>query len=109
MVQIASDMKGVSLTPEDVLGYPTATVTGERSVNLTLTQSALEKLIWGPNKFQRVHMKSQGKGSAGFEYLLKELEPTGSQKIWILVSAFLVGCIAWGICLVAGVPRYRSR
>ena len=41
--------------------------------------------------------------------LLKELEPTGSQKIWILVSAFLVGCIAWGICLVAGVPRYRSR
>ena len=109
MVQIASDMKGVSLTPEDVLGYPTATVTGERSVNLTLTQSALEKLIWGPNKFQRVHMKSQGKGSAGFEYLLKELEPTGSQKIWILVSAFLVGCIAWGICLIAGVPRYRSR
>lgn len=109
MVQIGSDMKGVELTPDAVLGHPTATVTGERSVKIQLTQSALEKLLWGPNKYQRVHMKSQGENSAGFEYLLKELEPTGSQKVWILVVTFICGLIAWGICLIAGVPRYRSK
>jgi hypothetical protein len=98
--QIESEMKGVSLTPDAVLGSQSATVTGRRSVTLHHTDGALEKIVWGPNAFKRVHMKAHGDNSTGFEYLLKELEPTDSQQMWILFGSFMAGLIAWGICLI---------
>lgn len=109
LLQVQSDLKGLPLESEALLGNPTATVSGGRLVTVNIGSSAIEKIVWGPNRFKRVRMKAHGPDSPGFEYLLKELEPTASQKGWIIFVSFLAGCVAWGICIVAGVPRYRGR
>jgi hypothetical protein len=44
----------------------------------------------------------------GYEYLLRELEPTTGQKVGILVVVFFLSGIAWGLCVYLGPDAYRA-
>ncbi len=105
MIDIQNGLKGVKLDPDSVLGHPTVNL---QTRAWTHTQGALEGILWGEHTFQRIHMESHDKDGAGFAYLLREIEPTGWQRFWILVVTFLFGAVAWGICIWHGVPRFRS-
>lgn len=112
IVQLQNDLKGVELTPENLLGSPTASLTGNRSVSITHTNSVLEQILWGPNQFKRVHMKSGNKdGEVGFSYLLTEIEPTTGQMVMILLGVLFFAGIAWAFCIRNGVRsgRYNRR
>jgi hypothetical protein len=65
-------------------------------------QGALESIIFGANKFQRVRMTD-------YQYLAHEIEPSDGQKGWIYFFIVLFGAIAWGICIKVGTPAMRSR
>lgn len=106
LLQLQRDLQGAQITPEELLGWSTATVSGG-SVVTQLPKSLLADILWGTNKYQRVRMKEHGEGSPGYEYLLKELQPTTGQYVGILVCIFLAGLIAWAICARIGLPRMR--
>jgi len=109
IVDIQNTLPGTKLDPQSILGHPKAAVSGNGvTVSHPEPQGALERVLWGEHQFARVHMKSRGKGSVGYEYLLRELEPTGWQRFWILFVTVLFACIAWGICIAHGAPAYRS-
>ncbi len=106
LVDIRNKMKGVSLDVASVLGSPTVNLSTRQ---WTHTGGALETIIWGEHQYKRVHMGSlDGKASTGYAYLLREIEPTGWQKFWILFVTGIFGCIGWGICIMHGAPAYRS-
>lgn len=107
--QMSTDLKGVALEPEAMLGYPAAKVLGERQVQVNITQSALEKIIWGPNKFQRVRMKDHGPDSPGYAYLIKEIRPTTEQLLWIHFFVFLFTAACWTLCAYIGTPGLGHR
>lgn len=113
-VDVQSQLKGVKLDPQSVLGRPKASsLSGTLDIGYPDPKGALQLVLWGPNKFQRVHMGKPGEsGNIGYSYLLREVEPTGMQHFWVLFVTCVFGCVAWGICIYAGVPatrNYRSR
>ncbi len=101
VVQLQFDLKGANLDPATLLGYPKARVVSESKVDIQPAGSLLEKILWGPHKFARVHMKGND-GQSGFLYLQNEIEPTTGQKIGILFVMFLLSCGAWGITIRFG-------
>lgn len=111
LVQIESDLKGAELTPDGILGHASASFNaGELEVSNS--NGALEKLVWGPNQFKRVSMSGDGDDAAGFKYLLTEIEPTSGQKSMILFGVFIFALIGWGIAIYVGertghYGRYR--
>lgn len=108
LVDIQNQLPSTRLEPEAVLGNPKATLVNG-SVQVAHTQGALEKVIWGPNAFKRVHMGKPGEsGNVGYAYLLREIEPTGWQRFWIIFCQVLLSCIVWGVCIAYGAPAYRS-
>jgi hypothetical protein len=52
--------------------------------------------------------KLTDKGASGYAYLLREIVPTGWQRFWMLFSAFVAGCVTWGICIAHGTPMARA-
>ncbi len=110
MVQIQNDLKGAALDPKSLLGYPVAKVLSDDKVSVITSDGLLEKILWGQNKFSRVHMKPRD-GDGGFAYLLYELEPTSGQKTAILFAVLFFGLIGWGICIMVGdnTRRFRFR
>lgn len=114
--QIEQELKGVSLDPQTLLGNPEGSIavktdkaTGKpkQYVKVTNSSSELEKLIWGPYKFDRVHMTDKD-GDVGYSYLLMELQPTTVQIVFILLVITLLACIAWGICIAVGPQTYQA-
>ncbi len=99
LIEIRDKLKGTALTPEALLGPPTGTVV-DNTVQIKHVNGSLEKLVWGPHKFQRLQMRD-------YEYLKHEIEPTGWQKFWIYVVIVIFGCIAWAICIQVGTPALR--
>jgi len=106
LLQVQYDLKGVALDPVSLLGNPTAKVVSADKVQVTLSSSVLEKVLWGQNQFKRVRMKGDD-GESGFLYLLTEIEPTFGQKVGILCMMMFFAAIAWGICIVAGDNVFR--
>ena len=106
-IAIRSELKGVALTPEALLG----TVRGEfqpgkPQVRSVRSDGVIPALLWGDTnpatKFERISMagndaKDHG---GGFLYLASEIQPTTSQQIVIVICAFLLGLFAWGVCAV---------
>ncbi len=106
LLQIQYDLKGVALDPVSLLGNPTARVLSTDKVQVNLSSSVLEKVLWGQHKFERVRMGGDD-GKGGFYYLLTEIEPTTGQMIGILAVMLLFAGIAWGICIYAGDDVFR--
>jgi len=107
VLDVQNDLKGVALNPESILGSPRVASPG--SSQIVHSKGALENVFWGQHAFVRVHMDGHGKHGVGYAYLLKELEPTGWQRFWILFVTFLVSAVVWGVCIAHGVPVYRNR
>ncbi len=104
IIDIHDQMPGTPLDAASVLGPPRGELYadgGKTYVRVVHSQGKLDQIVFGPDKFQRVHMKD-------YSYLIHEIQPTTGQEIWILVVISLFGCIAWGICIAIGAPAYRS-
>lgn len=94
-LQIQRELPKTALTPEALLGPPSATLEG-RTPKIVHQESALEKLVaTGPNKFKRVHMKSKDGKGLSHEYLIWDMEPTTGQEICIYIVGFLVSLMIW--------------
>lgn len=107
LLELHNSLPGTPLDPQSLLGNPTATLVGGGGVRVNSTQGAIERILWGPNRFERVHMTDKH-GGVGYEYLLRELEPTTGQQVFILVVVTLLAGIAWGFCIYAGPDVYRE-
>jgi hypothetical protein len=108
LIDIRDQLTGTQLTPAAIYGPPTGELyvdpaTNDVKVRIHHSQGALDRILWGTNKFTRVKMTD-------YEYLSHEIEPTGGQKALIIFFNVLFGCIAWGICIHVGPQtfhRYR--
>lgn len=97
---------GIPLTPQSLLGNPTATKA--QGYKATLTDSALEKLLMGPDGFVRVCMTCKGKGEVGFSYLITELRPTTGQTVIIGGMIVVFSVPVWWLFMYFGTPTGRS-
>ncbi len=105
LIEIRDQLKGAPYDPRSILGVPhgeLTSVNGETKVHIVHgpDQGALESIIFGADKFQRVHMTD-------YQYLAHEIEPTDGQKGWIYFFIILFGIIAWGICVYVGPQTYH--
>jgi hypothetical protein len=107
LLDIEHNLQGTALSVDSILGRPMVNLGTHQWSN---TQSVLEQaVLWGPDAFVRVHMgKLTDKGASGYAYLLREIEPKGWQRFWMLFTAFVAGCITWGICIAHGTPMARA-
>jgi hypothetical protein len=109
LLQLQNDLKGQPLDPVVLLGHPHATLSAAQdSVTVTMGDGVVAKILTGENKFVRVRMDSHDKNSPGFEYLLREIEPTYWQWVGIIFGVFAFSCLVWGIAIFQGVPRLRE-
>ncbi len=108
VIDIQNQLPGTALTPQAILGSPYASLNGKGGVTVTNTDGALERIIWGPHAFKRVHMHSNTGQGAGYEYLLRELVPSTGQLIGILVVLTLFAGGAWGLAVYAGPDIYAA-
>lgn len=107
LIEIRDQLKGAPFDPRSILGVPQGELVndgGKTKVRIVHgpDQGALESIIFGANKFQRVRMTD-------YQYLAHEIEPSDGQKGWIYFFIVLFGVIAWGICIKVGTPAMRSR
>jgi hypothetical protein len=106
LVDLQQGLKGAKVDPLSILGDPTVNAsTGA----WTHSQGAIEKIVWGQDKFQRVHMGGkQDDKSAGYAYLVRELQPTFWQQVAILFVIGLLSVLVWCVGLPA-YDAYRQR
>ena len=106
VLDLQNGLKGKPLDPVSLFGHPTAGLNGS-SVNITIGDGTLQSILWGPHKFQRVHMggKDSNGSSQGFSYLLREIEPTTTEYVLILLGELLAACAAWGFAIYHPVAR----
>lgn len=90
LLQIQSDLKG-ALLDENLLGRPSIDLASEE---IKHTEGALESLLWGANAFERVSMSGDGNESAGFGYLMDDVEISAG-------AYFLIGF--FNLLLAAGI------
>jgi hypothetical protein len=102
LVDLQQGLKGAKVDPQSILGNPSVNAsTGA----WTHTQGAIEQIVWGQDKFQRVHMGG-GKDdkSAGYAYLVRELQPTFWQQVAILFVIGFLSVLVWCV----GLPVYDN-
>ena len=103
LLDIKNKLPGTALTPEAIFGPPMGSLyqdQGKTKVRIHHSAGALDKVLWGDNKFQRIRMRE-------YQYLSSEIEPTSGQKNLIIFFSVLFGCIAWGICIFAGPQTFH--
>lgn len=105
MIDVRDNLPGTKLTPEAIFGPPTGELyvdpqSQDVKVRLIHSQGALDRIMWGSNKFTRVRMTD-------YEYLSHEIEPTTGQQVLIVFMSVLFGCIAWGVCIYYGPNTYH--
>lgn len=98
-----------NLTPDAIFGTPRTTLTpaaneGEKAkvtVVLSTPRSALEDAMFGEaTKFKRPCMVCEDEedtGQVGYQDLIAQIEPSTSQRVWMVVIVCVFGLIAWGI------------
>lgn len=103
ILDVRNKLPGTALTPEAVFGPPRGSVAigGKTTVTIHHGNGALDQVLWGDNKFQRIRMRE-------YKYLSSEIEPTSGQKNLIIFLSVLFGCIAWGICIFVGPQTYHQ-
>ncbi|MBY0359532.1 MAG: hypothetical protein K2W82_16125 [Candidatus Obscuribacterales bacterium] len=101
LIDVRNKLPGAKLTAEAIFGPPSGALSGS-TVAISHGQGALENAIWGANTFDRVHMKD-------YDYLAFEIEPTDGQKMGIYIVIFILGCVAWGICIYTDSSSFQRR
>lgn len=104
VVDIASNLKGLPATPDAVLGQPYVVIGNgpdfKDGVKITLGSGAVERALWGPNKFVRVSMSGKD-GGMGYKYLADEIELSASQKRGIVTPITIFQFFVWSVAMGA--------
>lgn len=112
LLDAQNQLVGAHLDPETIFGHPVASfyknAEGKTKVKITHSNGALEKVLWGPNKFERVCMGCAGDKGVGYNYLKDQIKPTTGQNVLIILCTVFFSLIAWGICIAVGYPATRS-
>lgn len=93
LMQIQNTLKGESLE-KTLLGRPSIDLASE---TIKHTDGTLESLLWGSNTFERVSMSGDGDESAGFGYLMSDVQVGGWAYVFI---AFFNVMFAVGVLVV---------
>lgn len=119
-LDIHQDLPGTALTTDAVLGHPRAERLYKKpgkdyySVDIAHGSGALEKVIWGENKFDRICMKCDDPNETskvGYQYLKNEIQPSSLARFLMIFISFIIGAAAWfGVfyfCNPGGFPTTR--
>jgi hypothetical protein len=104
LFDLQHNLAGTAFTPSALFGDLTlkpAPAAKGYSVSSTGTEGALGKIVFGPDKFQRVHMSS-------LAYLKGDVALTGGEKFLIVFSDLLISIIAWAAIALWGIPAYQQ-
>lgn len=111
---LESDLQGAPLNAETLLGVPTVRFVNQRQANgkqkvvaqVVHSQGIVERDVWGPHGFHRVHMKCQKKQDhcVGFGYLSGDVQPTTGQKTLIGFMAFFFSFLVWAALAAVQLP-----
>lgn len=116
-------VKDIPLVPETLVGDVTGDFyqkskddgTTKLAVRGLHGEGVLERLLWGMDdestRYTRVSMTSNDLEDVGlgFTYLYNEIEPTTSQKAWILFFTFLGSAGIWYAAAEIGERTWRGR
>lgn len=115
-------LDGALFTPDAVFGHPRTVVTpapkegDDPIVNVTLSEpnSPLELAMFGSaTQFKRPCMKCEGEndaGGIGYKDLVAQIEPSTSQKTWMVVVVCAFSLIFWGfVAFTSVLERGRVR
>ena len=114
LTDLRNNLVGTALTPDALIGNPR--IKGDHKVERG--EGALENILWGPHKFDRVCMTCKDeKGKTGFQYLKGQIPLSGGQKWAIGFVTFFISLLIWGVMCVVDlhipdvlefeVPRLR--
>jgi len=118
LVAIRSQLEGLPLTPERVIG----TVRGEfyvpegdneRGVRGTGESGALRRVLWGLDDAQTAYARVSMSGDepddlgGGFLYLNSDIQPKPGQKVAIVIGTFLACCAVWMAFVVIGERKKK--
>lgn len=115
-VAIRSQLRGVALTPEALVGMVSGKVTlakGGVKVTSRYGNGALERILWGledpATKFKRVSMLAKDKDDvgSGFLYLSNEIDLRTGQKVGIIVIIFLLSLGVWAVLAASADLTWR--
>lgn len=104
ILDVREDLPGTQLTPEALLGHPRAAQLYQKPgssryhVEIAHSNGALEKVIWGEHKFERVCMTCDDPGESGkvgYQYLKNEIQPGGWARFWMDFFTLIVGAGLW--------------
>lgn len=107
--QLRNELRGLTLDPATLYGYPQPVIKSGKVKNVRDTESgAVSRILWGPNKFERVCMTCEDKSDegTGFTYLDAQIELTGIQKLIIFFVSLLTSGIVWAILFAVGRERH---
>lgn len=126
LLALSNNLKDVALTPKDVIGsvkgefYWKEKEDGTKKLKVRGIQEdgMVQRVLWGlddpQTKFVRISMSGSDSSDVGggFSYLKKQIQPTASQRRWIVFFTILVSGIVWVVFAFVGTrvrDRYHGR
>ncbi len=98
-------LPGHDLDPRTLFGEPRTVikpgVTAEAftsddvKVTLSTPRGALEEIVFEKAPFDRARMSCDDNKCVGYEHLLDKIEPTGTQKTWMVVVTAIFALMLW--------------
>lgn len=106
LIVAISSLKGSELDPIKILGNVERKIDKDKVITVH-SMGLLENLINGfsdkSTKFKRISMSSKDKfdNGTGFKYLIKEINPSKKQKVFIIIICVFLSIICWFVVSVA--------
>jgi hypothetical protein len=104
LYDLAHNLNGTKLDPTVLFGDLTLVPTPKGNgytISANNNNGAVAAILFGPDKYQRVHMSS-------YSYLKGDVQLTGGEITLILLVNFLFSIIAWGVIAFWAVPAYQD-
>lgn len=119
LLAVRNKLKGVNLTPSDVLGkvegeFYTRESDGKLKVRGIGEGGVLRRIVWGLDEpttsYERISMTGEDEDDAGrgFLYLDTEIQPKKGQKTTIVVVTFIMSMLVWTVFAFIGESRRRG-
>jgi len=105
LYDLAHNLTGAKLDPTALFGDLTLVTShtgkGGYTISAANNNGAVAAILFGPDKFQRVHMGM-------YSYLKGDVALTGGEITLILVVNFIFSLIAWAAIALWAVPAYQD-